>query len=69
MSSSSDLSVIRYEKLRKTLKSLYSRHPDASVFSPEYITVLANAGAAKIIFGTTFDEDIETTINRLNKKG
>lgn len=57
----------RYVQLVAVFGDLYMHHPDAEAFIPEWRMTLARCMASRVAFGTTYDEEIEVTLRRLNK--
>lgn len=62
-----DFSLKRHQKLIEVFSRLYSTQPDAKVYSSEYRDVLARCMATKIVYGVTYDDDIELILKRINK--
>lgn len=61
-----DLTLQRYEKLAKLFTDLFSQQTDAQVYTADYREVLARCMAKKIMYGVTYDDSIETILNRIN---
>lgn len=61
------LATVRFEQLLAVLTRSYTTHPDAAAFTLEYREVLARCMASKIVYGVTYDDDIEQALARINR--
>lgn len=59
--------TVRYDRLVKAFTTLFASHPDVAVFTPEYRTVLVRAYAAKLVYGVTYEDDVEGLLTRLSR--